>query len=167
MQDADKDGTLNRELEASAMEQLDQDIDDPQPFPQPPEKKRPPDARAGNPPGFHVRQDHRPLRMPRQRSDQPIQLAIGQQRVLATQGTDGPLAHPATLAQALDEVEVGVASGRLLSDKHQIVVRMDHVKVKEITEIIRKCSTTLFSGSQTAITDTQFINNLTPPIPSK
>jgi len=26
MQDADKDGTLDRELEASAMEQLDQDI---------------------------------------------------------------------------------------------------------------------------------------------
>ncbi len=32
----------------------------------------PADTMTGAPPGFHVRQDHRPLRMPRQRSYQPI-----------------------------------------------------------------------------------------------
>ena len=45
-----------------------------------------------------------------------------QQHVLAAQRADNPLADAAALALVLDEVEVGMASRRLLADKHRIVV---------------------------------------------
>lgn len=65
-----------------------------------------------------------------QRGGQTIQFTARQQRVLAVERADNPLADVAALALVLDEVEVGMDSRRLLADKHRIVVRCIAVNIK-------------------------------------
>ena len=88
-----------------------------------PNKQRPANARAGDVPGLHVGQDDGTIAMPRQRGGQALEFAARHQHVLAAKCADDPLADASALALVLDEVEVAVASRRLLADKHQIVVR--------------------------------------------
>jgi hypothetical protein len=123
VQDADEDGALDREVEAAVAHQIGQDLGNPQPLPQPPEQQRPADPHTGKAPGLHLGKDHRPLAVARERGDQPVQFAAGQQCVLAPESTDDLLADPAALAHALDQVQIGVAPGRLLADEHADVVR--------------------------------------------
>ena len=61
--------------------------------------------------------------MPRQRGGQTLEFAAHDQHVLAAERADDPLTDATALALVLDEVEVGMASRRLLADKHRIVVR--------------------------------------------
>ena len=68
--------------------------------------------------------------MPHQRGGQTIQFTARQQHVLAAERADNPLADAAALALVLDEVEVGMASRRLLADKHRIVVRWFALNIK-------------------------------------
>ena len=52
-----------------------------------------------------------------------VQFTARQQHVLAAERADTPLADAAALTLVLHEVEIGMASRRLLADKHRIVVR--------------------------------------------
>jgi hypothetical protein len=58
--------------------------------------------------------------MSRQRGGQALEFDARDQWVLAAERADDPLTDAAALV--LDEVELGMASRRLLSDKHRIVV---------------------------------------------
>ena len=80
-------------------------------------------------------QNDRAIAMPHQRGGQAIQFAARHQHVLAAEGADDPLADATTLALVLDEVEVGVASRRLLADKHPLAVRQLSDKIKQICRL--------------------------------
>ena len=123
MQDAGEDGALGGKLKTAAREQLAQHLGNAEPLPEPPEQERPTNARAGDATRLHVGQDDRAVAMPYQRDGQTIQFAARQQHILAAERADDPLADAAAVALVLDEVEVGMASRRLLADKHRIVVR--------------------------------------------
>jgi hypothetical protein len=116
--------------------------------------------------GRDVGEDHDPLGMPGQRCAQPIQLATGHQGVLAPQGVDDPLAHPPVLAHTLDEIEVAMASGGFLADKHQSGVRTQSQRIKENMQKQRKCSTTQFPDRQKSSPVPHFINALAGRTPS-
>lgn len=68
--------------------------------------------------------------MPHQRGDQAIEFTRRHQHILAAERADDPLANVTALALILDEIEVGMASRRLLADKHQLVVRNISAKIK-------------------------------------
>ena len=68
--------------------------------------------------------------MPHQRGHQAIELARCHQHVLAAERADDPLANVTALALILDEIEVGMASRRLLADKHRLVVRNISARIK-------------------------------------
>jgi hypothetical protein len=70
------------------------------------------------------------IAVPHQRGDQAIELARSHQHVLAAERADDPLADATALALALDEIEVGMASRRLLADKHRLVVRNIDGRIK-------------------------------------
>ena len=61
--------------------------------------------------------------MPHQRAGQTIELATGQQHILAAERTDDPLADAPALALVLDEVEIAMAARCLLPNKHRDVVQ--------------------------------------------
>jgi hypothetical protein len=75
------------------------------------------------------------IAVPHQRGDQAIELARSHQHVLAAERADDPLADATALALALDEIEVGMASRRLLPDKHRLVVRNIDGRIKVNREI--------------------------------
>ena len=122
MQDAGEDGALDDKFKTAVREQFAQHFGNAEPFPEPPKQHWPANARAGDAPRLHVGQDDRAIAMPRQRSGQTLQFAARQQHVLAAERADNPLADAVALALVLHEVEVGMASRRLLADKHRIVV---------------------------------------------
>ena len=55
---------------------------------------------------------------------------------------DDLLPDPAALADALDEIQVTVAAGRLLANKHADVVRNKSQKINQKQIVSIKCSTT-------------------------
>ena len=126
VQHADEHRPLECELEAAAIQELVRRLAQPQPLPQP----RPADADAGETACLHVGQHHRPLRMPRQRGDQAIELAAGVQDVLAAERADRALAHPLALADALDEVKIAAPPGDLFADEHSGVVCGNDANIK-------------------------------------
>ena len=65
------------------------------------------------------------------RSSSPLR----QQHVLTAKRADDPLAHPTALPLVLDKIEIGMASRRLLADKHRRVVRgfADNIEQKLIS----------------------------------
>jgi hypothetical protein len=105
VQDGDEHRALDREVEAAATQQVGEDRGNPQPLPQPAEQQRAADADTREAPGLHVGEDHRPLAVAGERGDQPIELAAGQQHVLAPEGADDLLAHPPAVADALDKIQ--------------------------------------------------------------
>ena len=130
MQNAGKDGALDSKLKAAVLEQLAQHCGDAEPLPDPPKQQRPANARAGDATSLHIGQDDGAIAMPHQRSDQAIEFAVRHQHVLAAERADDPLVDATTLALVFNEVEVGVASGCLLADKHRGVVRGFVHKIK-------------------------------------
>ena len=107
MQDGNEDRPLDREVEAAAAQEVGENVGDPEPLPQPAEQERPTDAGAGETPGLHLRKDHRPL-----------QFAARQQHILAPERPDDLLPDPSAGADALDEIQVTMAPGRLLAHEH-------------------------------------------------
>jgi hypothetical protein len=73
--------------------------------------------------------------MPHQRGHQAIELARCHQHVLAAERADDPLADATALALAFDEVEIGMASRRLLADKHRLVVQNIGDIIKQNSQI--------------------------------
>jgi hypothetical protein len=118
VQDAGEHGALDSKLKTAIGEQLAQHLGNAEPFPEPPKQQWPANAGAGNAARLHVGQNDRTIAMPRQRSGQTLQFAARQQHVLAAERADDALADAAAFALTLDEVEVGVASGRLGADVH-------------------------------------------------
>jgi hypothetical protein len=64
------------------------------------------------------REDHRALRHARGRAGQAIEVAVGLDLLLAAEVLDDPLLGAATLADALDQVEIAVGADLLLTDVH-------------------------------------------------
>ena len=118
MQHADEHRPLEGELEAAAIQEVVHDLAQTQPLPQSPEQQRTADPHTGQTPRPDVGKHHRPLAMARQRGNQPVELAAGVQDVLAAERADRALAHPLSLADALDEVEIAVPTGDFLADEH-------------------------------------------------
>src|SRR6516165_2163761 len=118
MQDAGENSALDSKLKSAIREQLAQHLGNAEPSPEPPKQQWPANAGAGDAARRHVGQDDRAIAMSRQRSGQTLQFAARQQHVLAAERADDALADAAALALTLDEVEIGVASGRLLADVH-------------------------------------------------
>jgi hypothetical protein len=121
VQGGGEDGALDRELEGPVSQQLGEHRLDAVVLPQPPEQQRRADPPADQPIGVAVRdlrQHHRPLGKPRDRGRQPLELAARQHRVLAAEVLDDLLLGPRPLADALDEVEIGVAVDRLVAQEH-------------------------------------------------
>jgi hypothetical protein len=130
VQNAGKDGALDRKLKTAALEQLLQYRGNAESLPDAPEPQRPAKARAGDAASLHIGQDDGALAMPHQHGGQAIELATGHQRVLAAEGADDPLADATARALVLDEVQGGVASRCFLADKHRGVVRRFVDKIK-------------------------------------
>ena len=118
MQDGNEDRPLDREVEAAAAQEVGENVGDPEPLPQPAEQERPTDAGAGETPGLHLGKDHRPLAVAGKRGDQPVQFAARQQHILAPERADDLLPDPSAGADALDEIQVTMAPGRLLAHEH-------------------------------------------------
>jgi hypothetical protein len=124
VQHRDEDGALDGELEAAVGEQRLDHRPATGLLPQPAEQQR-----RTNPPADHtlggaavdLRQKERPLGIAGDRRRQPFQPTRGQHRVLAPEVLDDPLLGPAGLADALDQVEVGVAVDRLLAHEHAAI----------------------------------------------
>ena len=109
------------ELEGSAAKKLFEHRLDAGVLPQAAEQERRADPAAGEPVGvatFNLRQHERPLGEAGDRGCQPVELATLQHRVLAAEILDDPLPGSRSLAQALDEVEIGVAVDGLLAQEH-------------------------------------------------
>ena len=123
MQNAGKEGALDGKLKTAVLQQLAQDLGNAEPLPQPPEQQRPANARAGDAARLHIGQHNGAIAMPHQRAGQTIELATGQQHILAAERTDDPLADAPALALVLDEAKIAMAARSLLSDKHRYVVR--------------------------------------------
>jgi len=75
------------------------------------------------------------IAMPHQRGDQAIEFTRRHQHILAAERADDPLANATALALILDEVEVAMASRRLLTDKHRLVVRNIDARIKKNSQI--------------------------------
>src|SRR5215831_3382586 len=130
MQDTGEDGALDGELKTAALQELAHYLGNAEPLPEAPKQQRAANARAGDAARLHVGQDDGAIAMARQRLGQTIQFTARQQHVLTAERTDDPLANAAALALVLDEVEIGMASRRLLADKHRIVVRCHKINQK-------------------------------------
>ena len=136
VQDAGENGALDSKLKPAVREQLAQHLGNAEPFPEPPKQPWPANPGASNAARLHVGQNDRTIAMPHQRSGQTLQFAARQQHVLAAECADDALADAAVLALTLDEVEIGVASGRLLADVHPVCcprVRQRNQAISAIT----------------------------------
>ena len=121
VQDGGEDGALDRELEAAAGEQLLEHRPAAGLLPQPLEQQRAADALAGElirVAGGEFGKDHRPLGVAGDRAGEAFEAAGGEDGVLAAEVLDDALLGAAVLADALDQVEVGVAVDVLFADEH-------------------------------------------------
>src|SRR6185437_10129768 len=90
-------------------------------LPQPAKQQRCADALAGEPIGIarlELREDDGAFGVAGDRGGEPVELAGGDDDLLAAEILDDALLGAAVLAYALDEVQVGVAVDALLADKH-------------------------------------------------
>jgi len=124
VQDGGIDGTLDGEFEAASPQQRLDHRPAAGLLPQSAEQQRRPDPPTDQTIGIaavNLRQQQCPLGIPGDRRRQPFQPARGQHRVLAAEVLDDPLLGPPVLADALDQVEVGVAADRLLAHEHAAI----------------------------------------------
>ena len=112
---------LDRELEAAPGEQVLDDGAAAGLLPQAPEQQGCSDARARElirVAGRELGQDHGALGVAGDRTGQALELARGDDGLLAAEILDDALLGAAVLAHALDEIQVGVAVDVLLADEH-------------------------------------------------
>ena len=130
MQDGGEDRALDRERESAVGEKRLDDRPAAGLLPQPAEQQRRTDPPADQTIGVaasNLRQDQRPLGITGDRGGQPFQPAAGQHRVLAAEVLEDPLLRPPVLADALDQIEVGVAVDRLLAHEHAAISSDTHI----------------------------------------
>lgn len=130
VQDGGEDRALDRERESAVGEKRLDDRPAAGLLPQPAEQQRRTDPPADQTIGVaaaNLRQDQRPLGITGDRGGQPFQPAAGQHRVLAAEVLEDPLLRPPVLADALDQIEVGVAVDRLLAHEHAAISSDTHI----------------------------------------
>ena len=121
MQHGREHGALDRELEAAAGQKVGDHGVAAGLFPQPPEQQGRTDALAGQAlriAGLELRQNDGTFGVTADRHGEAFELARGNDGFLAAEIFDDALLGAAILADALDEIEVGVTSDVLFADEH-------------------------------------------------
>ena len=121
MQHGNEHGALDVEFKAAPRQMVLHHRGAARLFPQSPEQQRCADTRAGNRACFHGRQRDAALAVPGDRAQQPIKLAVRGEHILSTERLKNSLTHPSPLANAFDQVEIGVAAGLFLDDVHAML----------------------------------------------
>jgi hypothetical protein len=132
VQHGGEDGALDRELKASAGEQLLDYRDAASLLPQSAEQQRAADATTGQCARRHLGENEAVLAVPGEGLQQAVKPAIAGEQVFAAEGLEDALADAAAgVADALDEIEVAVAAGGLLDDEHRTVLRIVYAQGKQ------------------------------------
>ena len=121
VQDGQEAGALQREAEAARRGQILDHRSAAGLLPEPFEGERrtdPVGGRRRRAALVEEREDHRALRHARGRAGQAIEVAVGVDVLLAAEVLDDPLLGAATLAHALNQIEVAVGADLLLTDVH-------------------------------------------------
>jgi hypothetical protein len=121
VQHGEETGALQREAEAACRRQIFDHRPAAGLLPEPLEGQRradPAGGQHGRAARVEEREDHRALRHAGGRAGQAIEVAPGVDLLLAAEVLDDPLLGAATLAHALDQVEVAVGADLLLTDVH-------------------------------------------------